>query len=396
MIPGDTSMNIVGEEPDTEALYRRGMMHYRAREWAQAKECFIRLHALDPDRRGLDSLLSELDHFLRLEAVRPGAAAPSPSTSGVPTQPAATSWPPVSRRAPLAGVILFVAVLLALAALLLSSGILAQEQTRQPTPVATPGIEIASVTGRLKFRWAASDVWQDWAGQNMLCAADRVRSADQGSLDLRLPDGAVALLLLPDALIELAEVSPEGGAVVRQLDGQVHVRTDSVLLSLHTASLTARALTGGTAFRVLVQGDRTDLATESGQVMVASGGGIQIVGAGDEMTAGPGPAPSVTRQGTAAPLPSATSTPVPVATGTATATPALTATSTPQPPAATATATTVYTSTPTWAPTATPTSPAPTATLTPVPPTNTPAPPTKTPAPPTNTPVPPPTPTPKR
>jgi tetratricopeptide (TPR) repeat protein len=55
---------------DPEALYLEGMAFYRRRRWREARECFTKLHALDPNRRGIEALLRELDMFQQLEAVR--------------------------------------------------------------------------------------------------------------------------------------------------------------------------------------------------------------------------------------------------------------------------------------------------------------------------------------
>ena len=37
---------------DAEALYEKGMAHYRRREWIEARECFRRLNELEPNRKG--------------------------------------------------------------------------------------------------------------------------------------------------------------------------------------------------------------------------------------------------------------------------------------------------------------------------------------------------------
>lgn len=58
---------------DAEALYTRGMAHYRRREWQRAMEYFVRLKALEPNRPGIDALLDELDWFIQLQAMGPEA-----------------------------------------------------------------------------------------------------------------------------------------------------------------------------------------------------------------------------------------------------------------------------------------------------------------------------------
>lgn len=59
------------EQLDAEALYARGMAHYRRREWQRAMEYFVRLKALEPNRPGIDALLDELDWFIQLQAMGP-------------------------------------------------------------------------------------------------------------------------------------------------------------------------------------------------------------------------------------------------------------------------------------------------------------------------------------
>jgi len=68
----DAEMSEAGREQrvlDPEELYAQGMAYYRQREWRQAKGCFERLHELEPNRRGIDALIRELDIFLQLETV---------------------------------------------------------------------------------------------------------------------------------------------------------------------------------------------------------------------------------------------------------------------------------------------------------------------------------------
>jgi len=94
------------EELDAEALYTRGMAHYRRREWQRAMEYFVRLKALEPNRPGIDALLDELDWFIQLQAMGPeGQATETPALS---TAPAAepevrevAARPPKARRAPI-------------------------------------------------------------------------------------------------------------------------------------------------------------------------------------------------------------------------------------------------------------------------------------------------------
>ncbi len=58
-----------------DALYEQGMSHYRRREWHKAREVFMRIKRLQPDRRGIDALLNEIDIFIRLQSMEPGAPA---------------------------------------------------------------------------------------------------------------------------------------------------------------------------------------------------------------------------------------------------------------------------------------------------------------------------------
>ncbi len=63
-----------------DALYEQGMAHYRRREWHKAREVFTRIKRLQPDRRGIDALLDEIDIFIRLQAMEPGAPAAEASS----------------------------------------------------------------------------------------------------------------------------------------------------------------------------------------------------------------------------------------------------------------------------------------------------------------------------
>lgn len=71
--PGGAPEGQDEEQLDAEALYTRGMAHYRRREWQRAMEYFARLKNLEPNRPGIDALLDELDWFIQLQAMEPGA-----------------------------------------------------------------------------------------------------------------------------------------------------------------------------------------------------------------------------------------------------------------------------------------------------------------------------------
>ena len=66
---GEGTIERISERTDAGALYEEGMAHYRRREWRLARACFERVKTLDPTRRGIDSLLGELNIFLQLESV---------------------------------------------------------------------------------------------------------------------------------------------------------------------------------------------------------------------------------------------------------------------------------------------------------------------------------------
>ncbi|HOU23848.1 MAG TPA: tetratricopeptide repeat protein [Anaerolineae bacterium] len=121
-----------------DALYSRGMTHYRRREWQEARESFLRLKSISPERRGVDALLNEVDLFLQLEAMQPEQPAEAPTTSpettlpemSVPAAPepsAALPGPTVARRRSPAAVILILAALLMVAFIVLyATGVLDQ------------------------------------------------------------------------------------------------------------------------------------------------------------------------------------------------------------------------------------------------------------------------------
>ena len=101
---GDSDTRPFGTEhlpEDAEALYAQGMAHYRQREWEEAKDYFVRLRVVAPDRRGVDALLSEVDIFIRLETMGPdqeGAAAAAAGTEEIqtvqesPAEESAAGW----------------------------------------------------------------------------------------------------------------------------------------------------------------------------------------------------------------------------------------------------------------------------------------------------------------
>lgn len=90
---------VIAEPPedlfDADALYSQGMAHYRRRRWSDARRCFQRVKTLQPNRRGIDALLRELDIFLQLESVEAGA-----STTGLIERPVARGEVQVLEQAP--------------------------------------------------------------------------------------------------------------------------------------------------------------------------------------------------------------------------------------------------------------------------------------------------------
>jgi tetratricopeptide (TPR) repeat protein len=127
---------------DADALYAQGMTHYRRREWQEARECFSRLKAMAPDRRGVDALLKEVDLFIQLEAMQPGQREavlepPEPSKvqeSIAPARPKAARSRS-ARRSPRVTMVLVLALLTLAVVVLYATGMLddfigSQRQTR--------------------------------------------------------------------------------------------------------------------------------------------------------------------------------------------------------------------------------------------------------------------------
>lgn len=54
-------------------LYEQGMAYYRRREWGRAKETFLRVREIAPNRRGITELLDEIEIFIRLQSLEPAA-----------------------------------------------------------------------------------------------------------------------------------------------------------------------------------------------------------------------------------------------------------------------------------------------------------------------------------
>ena len=60
-----------GEPPQSpDALYEKGMAHYRRREWIEARECFRQLRELEPNRKAINDLLDDLNLFIQLQTMR--------------------------------------------------------------------------------------------------------------------------------------------------------------------------------------------------------------------------------------------------------------------------------------------------------------------------------------
>ncbi len=386
--------------PDAEALYRQGMGDYRIRKWRSAKECFERLRALDPERRGIEGLINELDHFITLEQVRP--AVPALGSTVLTAKRAA--GPMLRGRMWMAAAPVVLVILILAGVAVAGTGIFAQGAAPSPSPVPQAVLLTAkAIGGQLKIVAAGGSVWQEWTGGRLLALHDQIQTPDQGAFELTLADGKVSIRLSANALLEVERIASSGEAVVRLVSGQAHTQGSSGLFQLETAFLTARALNGAATFRTTVDSAFTLLSVDQGQVEVRIGDRLLPVGAGEEITVALNGSAAVQRQGATAASPSATATALPVFTATPavtvapTPTPRLTATPTVRP----VTATPLLSPAPATplTPSLTPTTIALPATATPLPivaPTYTPAPPTATPQPPpTNTPVPP-TPTRKR
>ena len=124
-----TDQAMTGE--DADSLYAEGMAHYRRREWREAKDCFLRLKSVAPDRRGVDALLNEVDLFLQLAAMEPerrqeeelAQEEAEESRTEELLQPITTVHS-VRRRSPGAVILVILAALLIVLALLYASGML--------------------------------------------------------------------------------------------------------------------------------------------------------------------------------------------------------------------------------------------------------------------------------
>lgn len=343
------------DAPDADGLYRQGMLYYRARQWQRARDSFAQLHQLDPERRGIDSLISELDHFIRLEAVRPGISAPAQAE----IMPTVTGAPPVERRSWLAMVPILALVVIVATAAFAGTRILAQEAIPSPSAIAqTAGLlQAQAMLGDMQIQPAGTGDWVSWSGGRLLRVGDHIHSATPGRVELTLADGPVVLDFAQGTNVDVTSLSPDGMAFMRQTSGHVTVHAQSSLFHL-----------------------------ESPDQVEAVVSPLPTVLPGPAATA---PPPPTATPAPAAPPPTAAAT---VTTAPATATPSLVASPTIAPPTSTPSATPSLppaTATPPPPPTSTPRAQTAAPTATPVPP-------TITPAPPTSTPVPQPTPTRKR
>ncbi|MFH1085759.1 MAG: tetratricopeptide repeat protein [Chloroflexota bacterium] len=123
----DLNLEELNQGLDPDVLYEEGMAYYRRRRWREARACFVRVQDLQPNRRGVDALLRELDIFLQLETVEgmegaPGAALAmeQAAEADLPARPVAA---PSGRRALLMVVIATLAALVIVGVVfLVSSG----------------------------------------------------------------------------------------------------------------------------------------------------------------------------------------------------------------------------------------------------------------------------------
>jgi tetratricopeptide (TPR) repeat protein len=69
-VPGTGASN-ANAPSKADELYERGMAHYRRREWPEAKEAFLKLQEIAPERRGIAELLDEIEIFIRLQTMEP-------------------------------------------------------------------------------------------------------------------------------------------------------------------------------------------------------------------------------------------------------------------------------------------------------------------------------------
>ena len=116
---------------DADGLYAQGMAHYRRREWQAAKDCFLRLKSVAPDRRGVDALLNEVDLFLQLAAMEPERQlepqAPAEQTDGAQGEERPLPAPTVKserRRSSWSTALIIVAVAVIAFATLYATGVL--------------------------------------------------------------------------------------------------------------------------------------------------------------------------------------------------------------------------------------------------------------------------------
>jgi tetratricopeptide (TPR) repeat protein len=135
--PGEASLSSAGTPEqamsgeDADSLYAQGMAHYRRREWQEAKNCFLQLKSVAPDRRGVDALLNEVDLFLQLAAMQPegqqGQEVPQEQAQearGEELVHPAPAVQTVRRRSPWAAVLIIAAVAMIVFAMLYATGAL--------------------------------------------------------------------------------------------------------------------------------------------------------------------------------------------------------------------------------------------------------------------------------
>ena len=403
-----------------DELYSRGMAHYRAHEWAQAAECFQRVRDLEPDRTGIDRLIGEVNHFIRLQQIRPEPPSIGP---GAQRKGLTVSLP--WRLLAFATPILVTAFLIGGVALA-GASLWAPEAAPSPSPVPhTALLPARVVTGTVQILPLRATGWQDWVSVRLLQPGDEIQSISDSLIIVDLPDGATTVHLGGGGRLEITASRSDGHLAVRQTSGQSTLSIAGSHVTWQLQHMACSSIAPGSQLRVGTAGDTSWVQVEQGTVTVSGDADAATVERDHEALASAGRSLIIRRTAAAVPVgvsapatvgpavvtPSVSPqavpsvvTPSPVSVATVTPTLQAAVTAVPRLPSSTPAATaTPAVATPAVPPARTPTSeplPPPPPPPTPVPPVvlppqATPVP-SPTPVPPPDTPVPAPTPTRRR
>ncbi|HUT15103.1 MAG TPA: polysaccharide biosynthesis tyrosine autokinase, partial [Anaerolineae bacterium] len=189
---------------EAEILYTQGMAHYEHREWAQAREHFLKLKEIDPTYPDVDALLRNVDASLertQVQPVRPVALSPPVETR---SEPVAPEHPPAvkTRRSRVSR--WWVAVLALVAVAVAVAGLTYYGVISLPLPIGVSNVQRYLNQGRAFF------IAEDY--EEAIQSFEQVLEIDPENTDAKL-----SLQKCKDYL-RITEVYSEATALVQEGD----------------------------------------------------------------------------------------------------------------------------------------------------------------------------------